>query len=153
MTAPCYCKTHSQISALLPRVHVFQCPHSTHQASLSALLKLVKHQHWSIILSYATSVETDRSNLFWIQCNQLLATSFETLSQAGLLINQISRWHHLPARWKQKCSLVLRSFNVNWLHFVFSKTPKWVSARDKRIKLQTVRVKVQMSSNNGNVTV
>lgn len=141
------------LSALLPRVHVLQYPHSRHQASLSALSKLVKHQHWSIVLGYATFVETNRSNLFWTQRNQLLATSFETLSQAGLLINQISWWHHLPPWWKQKFSLVLRSFNVNWLHFVFSKTAKWVSVRDKGIKQQTTRLTVQMSSNNGNVTV
>lgn len=130
-------------------MHVLQCPYSRHQASLSALLKLVKHQHWTIILGYAAFVETNRSNLFWFQCNQLLATSFETLSQAGLLINHISWRHHLPPRWKQKFGLVLRSFNANWLHFVFSKAPKRVSVRNKGIRQQTARVTVQMSSNNG----
>lgn len=139
----------SQVRALPPGLAYYS---ALTAGSLSALLKLVKHQHWTIILGYATFVETNRSNLFWIQCNQLLATSFETLSQAGLLINHISWWHHLPLWWKQKFSLVLRSFNVNWLHFVFSKAPKWASVRNKGTKQQTARVTVQMSSNNSNVT-
>lgn len=140
----------SQVRALPPGLAYYS---ALTAGSLSALLKLVKHQHWTIILGYATFVETNRSNLFWIQCNQLLATSFETLSQAGLLINHISWWHHLPLWWKQKFSLVLRSFNVNWLHFVFSKFPKRAPVRNKGTKQQTARVTAQMSSNNGNVTV